>query len=166
MSQEILVLNNSYMPIAKTNPERAICLLLLGKAFSIKNSGKVMKSPTVEVEVPEILVLKDVNYIKRHFTSYTKKAVLRRDNYTCQMCGETKRDLLTLEHLIPKSRWEKISKERCLTYSRDSFENTCILCKFCNHRVKSNSLPEEIGWEFVARSPLTDFDINWDEIFS
>lgn len=152
------------MPIAKTNPERAICLLLLGKAFSIKNSGKVMKSPTIEVEIPEVLVLKDVNYIKRHFTSYTKKAVLRLYDYKCCMCGESDRTKLSLEHLIPKSRWNKIAKERNLEYGLNSFDNCVILCKKDN-QWKSDALPEEIGWDFKPKYPLNDFDIDWNVIF-
>lgn len=163
---EILVLNNSYMPIAKTNWERAIILMLLGKAVSVKDSNIEVKSQNLSIKIPEIISLKEVNYVRRQPLACTKKAVFRRDNYTCQMCGEDDRAKLTLEHLIPRSRWNKISKERNLTYGLGSWENLCTLCKFCNSKVKANSLPEEIGWEFTAKAPLTDFDIDWDALLS
>jgi 5-methylcytosine-specific restriction endonuclease McrA len=136
---------------------------VLDKAFSIKDSDKIVRSQNLTIKIPEVLVLKNVNYIKRGFTAFSKKAVMKRDQ-VCQLCGESDKTKLTLEHLIPKSRWEKISKERGLTYGLNSFENCVILCKKDN-QWKSDALPEEIGWEFTAKAPLVDFDINWDEIF-
>lgn len=163
--KEVVVLNNSYLPIARTTVEKAITLLLLQKAISLKDTDQVIRSQYLTINIPDVIVLKDVSYIHRIPVAYSKKAVFSRDNYTCQMCGCTERQKLTLEHLIPKSRWEVISKKRQLTYKVGSWENTCCLCRHCNQFVKGNKLPEEIGWNFVGRQPISDFVINWDEIF-
>lgn len=161
---EVLVLNSSYLPIAKADVERSVILILLSKAFSIKDTDKEIRSQHLTIKVPEIIVLKDVNYIKRGVMGFTKKAVMVRDSHKCQLCGETDRYKLTLEHLIPKSRWAKISAERNLPYSMNSYENCAILCKKDNSW-KGDRTPEEIGWDFVGKAPLTHLDINWDEIF-
>lgn len=162
--KEIIVLNNSYLPIARTTVEKAITLLLLQKAISIKDSDQVIRSQYLTINIPDVIVLKDVSYIHKIPVAYSKKAVFRRDNYTCQMCGCTDRQKLTLEHLIPRSRWEEVSKKRQLEFKLNSWHNTCCLCSICN-RKKSNKLPEEIGWNFIAREPVTDFIIDWEEIF-
>ena len=163
--KEIIVLNNSYLPIARTTIEKAICLLVLQKAISIKDTEETVKSQFLVINIPEIIMLKDCSYVNTIPLAYSRKAVFRRDNHTCQLCGSTDKKLLTLEHLIPKNRWSEISKTRGLTYSLNSWENTCCLCKECNQK-KSNKLPEEIGWEFIAKRPINDFMIDWEKIFN
>jgi 5-methylcytosine-specific restriction endonuclease McrA len=162
--KEIVVLNNSYLPIARTTVEKAIVLLVLNKAITIKESDQVIRSQYLTINIPEVIVLKDVSYIHRIPVAYSKKAVFRRDNYTCQMCGTTERYSLTLEHLVPKSRWEEVSKARELHYKLNSWQNTCCLCNSCN-RKKSDKLPEEINWNYIAKEPIADFTIDWEEIF-
>lgn len=162
--KEVVVLNNSYLPIARTTVEKAIVLLVLQKAISIKDTDQVIRSQYLTINVPDVIVLKDVSYIHRIPVAYSKKAVFRRDNYTCQMCGCTDRQKLTLEHLIPKSKWEEISKKRELHFKLNSWQNTCCLCNSCN-RKKSDKLPEEISWNYEAREPVSDFTIDWDELF-
>jgi 5-methylcytosine-specific restriction endonuclease McrA len=163
--KEIIVLNNSYLPIARTTIEKAICLIVLQKAVSIKDTGDLIRSQYLTIKIPEIIMLKDCSYVHNIPVSYSKKAVFRRDNHSCQICGETDKYLLTLEHLIPKNRWEEVSKSRGLTFGLNSWENTCCLCRDCNQK-KSNKLPEEIGWNYQARRPINDFVIDWEKIFS
>lgn len=163
--REVIVLNNSYMPIARTTIEKAICLLVLQKAISIKDTEDTVKSQYLVINIPEVIVLKDCSYVSNIPIAFSRKAVFRRDNHTCQMCGNTDRRTLTLDHLIPKNRWDEISKTRNLSYARDSFLNCCCLCISCNQS-KSNKLPEEIGFKFIAKNPINDFNIDWDRIFN
>jgi 5-methylcytosine-specific restriction endonuclease McrA len=162
--KEIVVLNTSFLPIARTSVEKAVILIVLNKAFSLKDTKEVIRSQYLTINVPEVIVLKDVSYVHKIPVAYSKKAVFRRDNYTCQMCGSKDRNKLTLEHLIPKSRWKEVSEKRQITYKVNSWLNTCCLCSDCN-RTKSDKLPEEINWEYTAKEPVTDFIIDWDELF-
>jgi 5-methylcytosine-specific restriction endonuclease McrA len=162
--KEIIVLNNSYLPIARTTIEKAICLLVLQKAISVKDTDEVIRSQFLNIKIPEVIMLKDCSYVHTIPLAYSRKAVFKRDNYTCQLCGNNDKKSLTLEHLIPKNRWKELSEKRQLTYNVNSWENTCCLCKDCNQK-KSNKLPEEIGWSFTARRPINDFDIDWEKIF-
>lgn len=162
--KEIVVLNNSYLPIARTTVEKAVVLIILGKAFSLKDTTEIIRSQYLTINVPEVIVLKDVSYIHRIPVAYSKRAVFQRDGYTCQMCGSSDRRSLTLEHLIPKSRWQEIASKRSLHFKVNSWQNTCCLCADCN-RKKSDKLPEEIGWDFSGKEPITDFTIDWEELF-
>ena len=162
--KEIVVLNTSFLPIARVSLEKAIILLVLNKAFSLKDTKEVIRSQYLTINIPDVIVLKNVNYVHKIPVAYSKKAVFRRDNYTCQMCGCKERNKLTLEHLIPKSRWEEVSKKRQLTYKLNSWLNTCCLCSECN-RNKSDKLPEEINWNYTPKEPVSDFIIDWEEIF-
>lgn len=163
--KEVIVLNNSYMPIARTTIEKAICLLVLQKAISIKDTKETIKSQYLVINIPEVIVLKDCSYVSNIPVAFSRKAVFRRDSYTCQICGNNDKRTLTLDHLIPKNRWDEISKARNLSYGLNSWENTCCLCITCNQK-KSNKLPEEIGFKFSAKQPINDFNIDWDKIFS
>lgn len=161
---DILVLNQSYMPIGKTTWDRAIILLILSKATSIKDSDKEIRSQFISLKIPEIIVLKDVAYYKHKTPPPTKKNVFARDNYTCLRCGEKRREKLSLEHLIPRSRFKEISKERNLEYNLASWPNVCCLCKDCNSW-KDNRLPEEIGWDIKVSEPASDVLIDWNLLF-
>lgn len=162
---EVMVLNQSYMPIAKTNAERAIVLILSDKGFSIKDTDKVLRSQHITINIPEILVLKDCGYFKKEIVPFSRKAVLIRDSWKCVYCGDSRRHLLTLDHVIPRSRWDKISRERELTYAKDSFNNCVCACKDCNVR-KSANLPEELGWPKVEpKEPVGELIMNWEKLF-
>jgi 5-methylcytosine-specific restriction endonuclease McrA len=54
---------------------------------------------------------------------------LRRDNHTCQYCGNTKN--LTIDHVIPRAKG-----------GLNIWENVVIACEPCNNR-KGNRTPHE-----------------------
>lgn len=151
------------MPIGKTSWEKAVVLIILGKAFSIKDTDREIRSQFLSLKIPSVLVLKDVSYYKHRTPPPTKKNVFARDK-CCLRCGEQRKENLSLEHLIPRSRFNKISKERNLDYGVGSWRNLATLCKSCNS-AKDNRLPEEIGWEVNVGEPVGDIVINWQELF-
>ena len=59
---------------------------------------------------------------------YWKDKALKRDNYTCQHCGNTDREVLEVDHDIPASVNKKLSL---------SIDNLITLCANC-HRRKTN----------------------------
>lgn len=50
-----------------------------------------------------------------------RRAVMERDEHTCQLCGAT--DALSLDHIVPFSRG-----------GLDTIENLRVLCRLCNSR--------------------------------
>lgn len=100
----VLVLNYSYEPLHFCNARKAILMVLSGKAESVEESQRVIRSPSLTLRIP--LVIRLIFIIRRpQFKSITlnKKNILKRDNYTCQYCGK-RGDGLTIDHVIPRSR--------------------------------------------------------------
>lgn len=62
----------------------------------------------------------------------SKKAILIRDNWTCQYCSKYGD---TIDHIYPKSRG-----------GGNTWGNLCVACKVCNG-LKSNQTPEEVGFK-------------------
>jgi len=104
----------------------------------------VIETPRIRLDVPEIALI-DGNSDDRPriFIPYSRQNVYRRDNYTCQYCGATRKEIreraengekivLSLDHLVPKSRGGKLK----------SFSNVVAACSVCN-TAKDNMDVEE-----------------------
>lgn len=163
-SKQVMVFNGGFQPIGKVSAERAICLIYLGKAYSIKDTDKVVRSAKFELNIPEYISIPNAKYIKPRKQPFTKRAMLERDGYKCVYCGENARGLLTKDHIIPRTRWAEESKKRGITYELDSFENCVTACLYCN-QTKSSKLLSELGWkEIVGEKPLDSLEIDWSSM--
>lgn len=141
MSQEVLVLNSDYEPLNVCNLRRAIVLVYLGKADVLHaDERSPFASPEGEtMHVPSVVKLR--HHVKRPLPELklSRRSVFARDNYTCQYCGVTSKDL-TIDHVVPKRygggmRWDNLV--------------TC--CRRCNSR-KGDKSPEKAGMK-LARPP-------------
>lgn len=79
-------------------------------------------------------------YDKKGEISYSRRGVLKRDQWTCAFCGEYGN---TVDHVLPRSRG-----------GTDSWLNTVAACAPCNHK-KGNLTPNEAGMKmlFEPRMP-------------
>ena len=116
-----LVMTADSIPVATISAERAVVLVMQGKAYVIKaNEDLHFRSKYLDVEVPEIIGMKKYVKLPGHFYAGARLTVnhlLRRDNLTCQYCGRGRKALkmkefLTRDHVFPVSRggedrWEK-----------------------------------------------------------
>jgi 5-methylcytosine-specific restriction endonuclease McrA len=129
----VLVLNASYEPLNVCTVRRAIVLILKEKAEVLERGDGVLRSETMELDRPEVIRLVSFVRVPRdiHRRRITRKAVLARDGWTCQYCGE-ERPSLTVDHVIPRSRG-----------GESVWENIVASCAPCNRR-KGNRLPREI----------------------
>ncbi len=120
-------------------------MLLKGRAEKIESDGMVVRSPTVTIRLPTVIRL--MKYIKRSYQvriSFSKKNVLKRDNFTCQYCG-TMDGNLTIDHVIPKSR----GGESC-------WENVVVACQKCNIK-KGDQTLKEAGIRLLRRPARPSF---------
>jgi len=129
----VLVLNATYEPINVCTVRRAAVLVLKQKAEVLEQGGALLRSERFSMSRP--MVIRLVNFVKVprdvHRRRITRKAVLARDSWTCQYCGERKPGL-TVDHVIPRSRG-----------GESVWENIVASCAACNRR-KGNRLPREI----------------------
>ena len=130
----VLVLNATYEPLNVCTVRRALVLLLKGKAEVLEIGKGLLRSETMELSKPDVIRL--VSYVRVprdvHRRRITRRAVLARDNWTCQYCGDS-RSKLTVDHVLPKSRG-----------GGSDWDNIVASCAPCN-RQKGNRLPREVG---------------------
>ena len=145
MSQEVLVLNSDYEPLNVCNLRRAIILVYLGKADILHERSEgdtIMEVTSAEGEkiiTPSVVKLR--HHVKRPLPELklSRRSVFARDNFTCQYCGITGKDL-TIDHVIPKRMGGGME-----------WENLVTCCRKCNTK-KGDKLADKIGMK-LARPP-------------
>ena len=122
-SVKSLVLNYSYEPLQFCSAKRAIIMVFNERAEFIESDGYVVRTPTTSFKLPAVIrVLNIVKRTKRRGISFSKKNILRRDNFTCQYCGSSSNSL-TVDHILPKSRGGK-----------SNWNNVVAACRPCNFK--------------------------------
>ena len=146
-SLKILVLNYSYEPLQFCTAKRGIVMVLAGRAEAIERDGYVVRSPSTEFQLPTVIrTLRMIKRSPRKGLAFSKKNILRRDNYTCQYCGKVNSSL-TVDHVVPKSRGGKTN-----------WVNVVVACKPCNLK-KGSQTPSESGFK-LSRKPFKP-DFHW-----
>lgn len=167
-----LVLAPSYAPTEPVPVERAIVLLLEGKAQSLMDHPeRVFRNATGRVRVPAPLVivlraLADSAKVIYGEATWTRANVYARDDWTCQYCGRHERDLVR----SPRAREVEVRygsetvglrvASEFLTVDhvtplsrggRNEFSNTVAACSSCNNR-KDDRTPAEARM-YLRRKP-------------
>ncbi|MCS7088737.1 MAG: HNH endonuclease [Thermoflexales bacterium] len=139
--RRVLVLNATYEPLSVVSVPRALHLVMARRAEVLETSDVVLRSAQHVIPVP--LVIRLLHYVRVPHNlplPLSRKALLLRDNYTCQYCGaQPSRDQLTIDHVVPRSRG-----------GRTEWENVVIACATCNRR-KGNRTPEEAGMKLLRK---------------
>jgi 5-methylcytosine-specific restriction endonuclease McrA len=126
-----LVLNYSYEPLQFCSARHALIMVFGGRAEGLDNSDYCVRTTTTNYAIPTVIrVLKMVHRNHKNGIAFSRKNILRRDDYTCQYCG-TSDPPLTVDHIMPKSRGGKTN-----------WTNVVVACKNCNLR-KGNRTPVE-----------------------
>lgn len=131
---KVLVLNASYEPLNITSWRRAIVLLLKGKAEQLEHNSQVLYA---DLPFPTVIRLRYYVRVPYKEIPLTRRNVLERDRNTCQYCS-LKREQLTLDHVIPRSRG-----------GGDSWENLVAACVRCNVK-KGNRTPKEANMNLLT----------------
>tara|TARA_B100000029_G_scaffold125435_2_gene118960 strand:- start:44205 stop:44714 length:510 start_codon:yes stop_codon:yes gene_type:complete len=136
----VLVLNQSYEPINVCGAKRAIKMSLLGKAEVVESGEFEIRSETSQLFLPSVIRLKKYVYLKirKKKVPFSKKNVLKRDQFTCQYCGSSNGEM-TLDHIFPRSKGGK-----------STWKNVVCSCRVCNAK-KGNRLPEEVGMILISK---------------
>lgn len=129
-----ILLNADYSFLNLVNWKRALCLMAKGKVEVVKDShATVLSSGGMRFRVPTVLrLIKLIRTIYRAGVAFSKRNVYVRDGFRCAYCGG-RRDRLSIDHIIPKSRGGKTN-----------FENCVAACKTCNLK-KGGRTPSEAG---------------------
>ena len=123
----------SYFPLSLWSWQEAIKAVFLDRVTVLSEYDRKVRSPSVEMALPSVISLKEYVPGNRK-PAFTRFNVFLRDRFTCQYCGGPgSADMLTFDHVIPRSRG-----------GRTVWENIVAACAPCN-LAKGNRLPEECG---------------------
>lgn len=143
-NSEVLVLNSGFIPLRIANVQDAIGLLVTKKAYSVIEEEKYVKSPSIIIKIPSVIALLTYGDFPKRKVAFSKLNVIYRDDLTCQFCGKQyPMDHLTVDHIIPRSRWIKSG-------TPTHWENLVCACRYCNSK-KGNRLLSELGWHLVKK---------------
>ena len=135
----VLVLNQSYEPLAVCRARRAVVLLYQGKAEMLENGVGLVHSVSESFPLPSVIRLDYMIKRPRVRKKLTRFEIFNRDRYTCQYCGKETRQL-TLDHVTPRYRG-----------GQHTWENVVTACVPCN-RHKAGRTPQEAHMKLL-RSP-------------
>jgi 5-methylcytosine-specific restriction endonuclease McrA len=130
MDRPVLLLNANYEPIHVCNTKRAMGLLMMDKAEMILNGRGIIRSPSSAFLRPSVIRLSYMIHRPRPRVKLSKREILRRDNYTCQYCGQQSARL-TLDHVLPR-------RLRGVHW----WDNLVAACPACNRRKGGRTLAE------------------------
>lgn len=150
----VLVLDATFTPVEVVSWERAVTLVLTGRAETIVESDRIVSSPSISIFVPTVIrVVARTVVVRRHRTVARKKAIHVRDRWTCAYCGKVARSAaerasMTIDHIVPKSAGG----------SKTDPMNVITACRPCNGH-KNDRTPEQARMRmlFPAR------DLTWRE---
>jgi 5-methylcytosine-specific restriction endonuclease McrA len=149
----VLQLNADYTPMKVLRWERAVELVLAGKATTVVPfAGRFVRSPSLALPWPAVVTLRRYAQVRGR-VRFSARNVRARDNYTCAYCGVCPRGPdgradkaeLTLDHVIPRAqakhgavylpwtkRWTNVT----------CWENAVTACRACNTR-KADRTPQQ-----------------------
>lgn len=135
-----LVLNNNYIPIGIIDSKQAFKSVYCDKTILESSYNSMFHSSSGQWPIPSIIRTK--YHVKLPFTRSTlsKENIYKRDSYTCVYCGDTDKNTLTIDHIIPKSRGGK-----------NRWDNLVTSCYSCNN-IKGNRDPDEMSWPWPKAS--------------
>lgn len=116
----------SYYPLSLWPWQEAVKAAFLERVQIVAEYDHVVRSPSVEIRVPSVVVLKDYVRLGKR-VAFTRFNLFLRDEFRCQYCG-SKGDL-TFDHVVPRSAG-----------GVTSWENVVAACAPCNLRKGSKSL--------------------------
>jgi len=130
MYEPVLVLNANFEPINVCTTRRAMGLVLNGKASLVMNGRGEVHTVSAVFPRPSIIRLDRMIKRPRLTVRLTKREILRRDEFTCQYCGQ-KVPYLTIDHVVPRRLG-----------GSHAWENLVAACPSCNHRKGGRTLEQ------------------------
>ncbi|NOX72130.1 MAG: HNH endonuclease [Alphaproteobacteria bacterium] len=118
----------SYLPLSLWSWQDAVKAAYLDRVTIIAEYDAVVRSPSTEIRIPSVVVLKDFVHPAKT-TAFTRFNLFLRDEFTCQYCGS--RGDMTFDHVIPRARGGKTI-----------WENVVAACGPCNLRKGSKLLAQ------------------------
>jgi 5-methylcytosine-specific restriction endonuclease McrA len=136
--QPVLLLNQDFAPLNLCRSPRALALVERGRAEVVEYGLLPIATPVRPVARPAVIRLVGYLRLPPRRMGLSRRAVLRRDGYSCQYCGVlTTRP--TLDHVVPRRLG-----------GGTTWTNLVTACRDCNQR-KGGRTPEQAGMALLRR---------------
>lgn len=147
MSKKTLLLNASYEVLSFIPERKAFKLLCKDKVEVISTWDDVIVfGQGNNIKHPSILRLKDLVRKNYFNSSFSRKALVKRDKNTCQYCGtKLTASEITIDHVFPRSKGGKTS-----------FLNCVVCCHVCNNK-KADRTPEDANMVLLKKPTHPSF---------
>lgn len=120
-------------PLSIVSAQRAITMILSGKAVTVDPSPQTMKVGDEVMALPYVVTLtREVKQGVKNTSIFSRRGVLARDGFKCVYCGSPAN---TIDHVIPQSKG-----------GPSTYDNCVAACSPCN-RKKDDRFLEDIGWK-------------------
>lgn len=157
----VLLLNAGYTPIRVITVRAAVDLMMRGVVESVEGVSARLRTPSRVFEVPSILRLRYYVNVPQRGAIWSRRNVMKRDNYTCIYCGarpgnvaqhgrhkhELGKPDFTIDHIIPRARG-----------GASNWVNTACACHGCNQKKRDRTAHEagmKLLWE--PKRPRTNY---------
>lgn len=137
---ETLVLDTSYVPVARVHWQRAVTLLFMGKVEVVEEySDADVRSVTFAMRMPSVVRFLRALRSKKRAIKFSRENVYARDHGKCQYCAKKlARPEATYDHVIPRAQ-----------NGMTNWENVVICCMPCNQR-KRDRTPVQSGMKLLS----------------
>lgn len=146
--RRVLLLNASGEPLGAVGFQRAVVMVVCGKAEleAPAADGALLRSEHLVIPCPSVIRLPVYVHVPyRARVPLTRAGLMARDARRCAYCGGPAE---TIDHVVPRSRG-----------GPHTWENCVACCGRCNRR-KADRLLAELGWH-LARTPRPPHGRNW-----
>ncbi len=135
-----LILDNTYFPIKIVNWQKAMVLLLTGRAEIVTEYiDRKVQGVSQSFTLPKILRLYNRHKAEKR-VRFSRYNIFWRDSFQCQYCrAKLPGSKLTLDHVLPQSRGGK-----------SNWENLVTCCSACNVK-KGDKTPEEAHMKLLKK---------------
>ena len=151
----VLLLNASMQPLNVISHRRLIVLLTKERVAFVDEAAQLAAAEAVAGRrLPQgvvIVRLLRTIHVPRRLLRPNRRNLLLRDDHTCQYCGIRGEKLMTVDHVVPKSRG-----------GPSTWENLVCACMRCNNR-KNNRTPDECNLT-LKKKPRQPKYIPWIQI--
>lgn len=146
LSHKTLLLDKNYQPVSFLNFKRMVKLLCLEKVDVVST----WNVPFVAgARLPAVLRLKSFVRKRLRASKVTRRGIFKRDMFLCQYTlREYPISLLTIDHILPRSRGGLTSWENCVT--------ACLEVNL----IKGNRLPNEVHPDEIRHLGITKLELD------
>lgn len=155
LDAHVLILNKNWVPVDTCTVMKAFSKLAAGAAkfldgytlhsaetwvaLPVRKNDQFISTWSSKIRVPDVMILRNAASPRR-VMRFSRRNLLRRDNFTCQYCGC--KDELTIDHVNPRKKG-----------GGSTWANCVISCVECNARKGDKSL-SEAGMSLIPRKDM------------